>query len=265
MTPRQQRRLQQKLARKAEKRALRTDVPSTAPVSAAQTEQRASATGRFAVSEAKLQANRANAQLSTGAVTPAGKQVISQNAVRHGLTGKFHVLAGESQSDFDQLLTSYMRTESPIDQEEVELVRQLAEATWLSARAVRCQNNCFVALESESLEEQKQAKKDLMLYMRYQSMHDRAYGRCSSELRRHRNERRRAERGFVSQKYREANERRKEAQENRKKELHELRQAIQISRQETIQIRNRIAAAKAERLELQNAAKKEVKTLAAAA
>ncbi len=212
MTPRQQRRLQQKLAHKA------------------------------LVSERKLEANRANAQLSHGPVSLTGKEIVSQNATRHGLTGTFHVLADESQSGFDQLLAGFMDAESPVDQEEVQLVQQMAEATWLSNRSLRFQDKCFPVLESGTLEEQKEAKKDLSLYLRYMSAHQRAYIRCSTELRRHRSERARAQRGFVSQKHRDE-------QENRKKELHEVRHAIQISRQERIQIQNRIAAAKADRLE----------------
>ncbi len=227
MTPRQQRRLQQKLAQKA------------------------------AVSERKLEANRANAQLSHGPVSSDGKEIVSQNATRHGLTGTFHVLADESQPAFDQLLAGYIDAESPVDQEEVQLVQQMAEATWLSHRSLRFQDKCFPALESGTPEEQKEAKKDLVLYLRYMSAHQRTYIRCSTELRRHRSERARAERGFVSQKYREAGERRRVEQENRKKELHEMRHAIQICRHERAQIQNRIAAAKADRLEL--------KTLPAAA
>ena len=36
-------------------------------------------------SPAQLAANRANAQLSTGPTSAAGKQIVSQNAVKHGL------------------------------------------------------------------------------------------------------------------------------------------------------------------------------------
>ncbi|HEX4749936.1 MAG TPA: hypothetical protein VH302_10375 [Bryobacteraceae bacterium] len=220
MTPRQQRRLEQKLARKA--------------------------------------ANRANAQLSHGPVTETGKQIVSQNATRHGLTGKFHVAADESQADFDQLLAGFLRAEAPFDSEEVEMVKQMAQSTWLSNRSIRLQDQCLVAIQSGTPEEQKQAKKDLSLYLRYMTTHDRAFIRYSTELRKRRNERQRAERGFVSQKLREA-------AEKRKTELHELRQVIANFRSERLEIRNRIATAKAERLELQNSAKKQPQTLAAAA
>lgn len=129
------------------------------------------------------------------------------------------------------------------------MVQQMAEALWLSRRCLRLQNDCFAALESGTPEEQKQAKKDLALYMRYQTTQDRTFVRYSTELRKRRNERARAERGFVSQKH-------KEAAECRRQELHTARQEVLNVKQEAQQIRNRLAAAKAEALELKNLSKK---------
>jgi len=124
MTARQQRRLEQKLARKAAKRAqgdgCSSYVPEPAPIS-----------------DAKLAANRANAQLSTGAVSQTGKAIVSQNATKHGLTGKFKVLACESQSEFDELLSGFLHAESPVGDDEIAMVHQMAEAVWLSRRSLR--------------------------------------------------------------------------------------------------------------------------------
>jgi hypothetical protein len=234
MTARQQRRMQQKAerrARKLERRrqsqmsAASSNAPDAVAPSSTSTvqEPKMPAANRAAISERKIAANQANAQLSTGPVSSGGKQIVSQNATRHGLTGVFHVLPSESQADFDALLSSFMRDEAPADQEEVQMVQYMAEATWLSRRAVRFQDQCFIAIESGSPEEQKQAKKDLALYLRYMAAHDRAYYRHSAELRRRRNERLRRERGFVSQQYREAAERRREATETRRQELHNLK------------------------------------------
>ena len=236
MTARQQRRLEQKLARKVAKRAQGNGCPLCAPEPTP-------------ISEAKLAANRANSQLSTGATTQTGKAIVSQNATKHGLTGKFKVLACESQSEFDELLSGFLHSESPTDENEVAMVHQMAEAVWLSRRCLRLQNDCFAALQSGTGEEQNQAKKDLALYMRYQTTQDRTFVRYSTELRKRRNERARAERGFVSQKHKEAAERRRE-------ELHTQRQELQNIKQETQKLRNRLVAAKAEALELTNLSKK---------
>ncbi|MBV9405301.1 MAG: hypothetical protein JO211_08145 [Acidobacteriaceae bacterium] len=244
MTARQQRRLEQKLARKAHKKEpLRTEVAQSLTL------WRPEESGRLAeptpVSEAKLAANRANAQLSTGASTETGKAIVSQNATKHGLTGKFKVLPCESQPEFDQLLAGFQRSEAPFDDDEIEMVHQMAEAFWLSRRCVRLQNDCFAALESGTPDEQRAAHKTLALYLRYQTTHDRTFSRYSTELRKRRNERARAERGFVSQKH-------KEAAEGRREELHAERQALLNFKQEAQKLRNRLAAAKAEALELKN-------------
>jgi len=234
MTPRQQRRLAQKLARKAEKKSPHTE-----------TEPRAEASGP--ISPAKLLANRANAQLSTGATTEEGKAIVSQNATKHGLTGKFKVLDSESQSEFDRLLAGFLRSEAPVGDDEIEMVHQMAEAFWLSRRSLRLQDGCFAALETGTPEEQRAAHKQLALFLRYQTAHDRTFTRYATELRKRRNERARAERGFVSQKY-------KEDAERRRQEMHVTRQEIQNVKQETQKLRNRLAAAKAEALELKNLA-----------
>jgi hypothetical protein len=254
MTPRQQRRLEQKLARKAVKKEQNraSQQPEVLPPP-------------HPISQAKLFANRANAQLSTGAVTPEGKAIVCQNATRHGLTGTFQVLPNESQADFDQLLAAYMSDEAPADQEETQMVQYMAEATWLSRRSVRLQDRSIIFIESGSPEEQKEAKKDLALYLRYMTAHDRAYARYAAELRKRRSERLKRERGFVSQQYREAAERRREENQNQKKQVYELRAKTQILRHERVMIQNRLATAKAERLELRNQAAKPAQSMSAAA
>jgi hypothetical protein len=203
----------------------------------------------MSASTAQVAANRLNAQLSSGPATETGKQIVSQNAIKHGLTGQFRVAPDESQQHFDELLAGFMQAEEPADQEEVQYVQYMAEATWLSRRAVRLQDQAILAMQCGTPEEQKQAGKDLALFLRYMTTHDRAYSRYATELRKHRNDRIKAERGFVSQKL-------KEAADRRRQELNEARQALQNAKLEGQAIRNRLNAAKAEALELNNLAKK---------
>jgi hypothetical protein len=259
MTPRQQRRLAQKLARKAAKKQMKIPEPATVQTEpealAPSTEPQAQET---VISQAKLTANRSNAQLSTGPTSESGKAIVSQNATRHGLTGKFKVLPSESQSEFDQLLAGFLRAEKPVGDDEIAMVHQMAESVWLSRRSLRLQNDCFLILECGTPEEQRAAHKSLALFVRYQTTHDRTFCRYATELRKRRNERARMERGFVSQKHKEAAERRRD-------EMHQMRQALQNVKQQSIEIRNRVSAAKAEALEIKNQAKKSPETMRAAA
>ena len=239
MTARQQRRLEEKLARKAQKVGQAVLPAQDVLVAQVQT----------SISEAKLAANRANAQLSTGATTEAGKAIVSQNATKHGLTGNFKVLPSESQSEFDQLLAAFLRSEAPAGDDEIQMVHQMVEALWLSRRCVRLQNDCFAALETGTDEEQRAAHKSLALYTRYQTTQDRTFSRYLIELRKRRNERARTERGFVSQKL-------KEAADLRRQETHQTRQELQNVKLQGVEIRNRLAVAKAEAVELKNQATK---------
>ena len=243
MTARQQRRVQQKAARKALRK---TEPGAGCPPGNADPTGFAAA---VPVSAAKRAANVANAQLSTGATSPEGKAVVSQNSTKHGLTGKFKVLPCESQSEFDQLLAGFVRSEVPVGDDEIEMIHQMTEALWLSRRCVRLQNDCFAAFDFGTPEEQRAAQKSLLLYIRYQTTQDRTFFRYATELRKRRNERARVERGFVSQKH-------KEAVDQRQQETHQARQALQNAKQEGQKIQNRLAAAKAEALELKNAARK---------
>jgi hypothetical protein len=213
-------------------------------------------------SSAQLAANQANAQLSTGPVTPEGKAAVSQNATVHGLTGKFHVLACESQAEFDQLLKGFLRSEQPQGEDEISMVHEMAECAWLSRRCVRMQNQCWAAIESGSEEEQRTAHKKMSLYMRYQTTHNRTFFRNATELRKRRNERRRVENGFVSQKLKAAAEARREQVEIRKQQLHQVRLECQRLRQQRMEINNQRAAAKLAR---QSPVQDRAKTMGAAA
>ncbi len=51
----------------------------------------------------QFQANRRNAQKSTGPKTPEGKAAVSMNALRHGLRARTVVLPGENREEFTQL------------------------------------------------------------------------------------------------------------------------------------------------------------------
>jgi hypothetical protein len=59
-------------------------------------------------SESKLEANRRNAQKSTGPKTEAGKLRSSQNALKHGLTAEHVILENEDAEAYNELLGDWL-------------------------------------------------------------------------------------------------------------------------------------------------------------
>lgn len=81
--------------------------------------------------DAQILANRANAALSTGPVTPEGKAAAARNSLSHGLSSnKFNVLPGENPDDFQALLDGLTQEYRPATPTEVFLVEEAARAQW---------------------------------------------------------------------------------------------------------------------------------------
>jgi len=179
--------------------------------------------------EKQVQANRENAQHSSGPTTEAGKAASSQNAFRHGLTGHtFFLLEWEDAQAFDRLQQGLREEHQPSTPTEQILVEKMAQHYWLSQRAQSLQT---VVMMDRPLDEEVQ--KELAPYIRYHAHYERLFQRALKDLLTLRAEKRKAEIGFVSQKAREAQNERSHAQETRrqseeirKQEQHKLKVAI---------------------------------------
>jgi hypothetical protein len=90
-------------------------------------------------------ASRANAQKSTGPLSDAGKQIVSSNALNHGLASSnpIHVALPGEEVAFAKHLESYRGTCAPANQLEEDLVRTLAESYWRLQRAHKLENALF--------------------------------------------------------------------------------------------------------------------------
>lgn len=87
------------------------------------------------------EANRANAQLSTGPSTPEGKQRSKLNAGRHGLTGQVACMPWEDRNEFNRFcegIVADYRAEGPI---EIQLAQSIAEDFWRLNRGRAWENN----------------------------------------------------------------------------------------------------------------------------
>ena len=78
---------------------------------------------------------RANGAKSKGPITPEGKAVSSQNAVKHAFTAyKAFVLQNESYAAFEALVLDLIKTHAPVGQHEEHLVWQIAGTIWRERR-----------------------------------------------------------------------------------------------------------------------------------
>jgi len=82
------------------------------------------------ISEAKLEANRANAKLSTGPVTPEGKKQSAKNAFRHGLTGQVALMPHEDAVEFNRFTKAIVDDYHPDGPIETQLAQNIAEDFW---------------------------------------------------------------------------------------------------------------------------------------
>ena len=80
---------------------------------------------------AQVLANQANARLSTGPKTDAGKAAVSQNATSHGLSSaSFTLLPHENPEEFASLLETLNQEYAPGCSSEDFLITEMARAQW---------------------------------------------------------------------------------------------------------------------------------------
>ncbi len=95
-------------------------------------------------------ANRKNAQSSTGPKTPEGKAISSQNGVKHGFFAKNDVISGEDPAAYEQHRQDIYDEFAPMTPTESVLTQRIASLSWRLMRADRLQtttiNTLVVAL-----------------------------------------------------------------------------------------------------------------------
>jgi hypothetical protein len=102
---------------------------------------------------AQIEANRRNAQLSTGPRTPEGKAASSQNALKYGMLARQLVIQGqylqESAEEFQSFWTEYREQLAPVGPLEEMLVDQIVALNW-RMRRVRAAESGEIALNMDA-------------------------------------------------------------------------------------------------------------------
>jgi hypothetical protein len=77
-----------------------------------------------------IASNRKNARKSCGPKTLEGKNVVRQNALKHGLTAKTLVVLGECEADFQEMADQHLAVFQPRNGVELEFCKTFTLAAW---------------------------------------------------------------------------------------------------------------------------------------
>ncbi|MEN6336312.1 MAG: hypothetical protein ABFE01_18820 [Phycisphaerales bacterium] len=101
-------------------------------------------------SVAQIEANRSNAQKSTGPRTAEGKATASHNAVKHGLLAEQVVIHGEDPVEFDLYRQGMLAELAPEGAVEMMLAERAVSLAWRLRRAERLQSAVFATVYREN-------------------------------------------------------------------------------------------------------------------
>jgi hypothetical protein len=85
-------------------------------------------------SESQITANRANATLSTGPITEAGKTKSAHNALKTGLTGRTILLPTDDRAIYLHHVARFFTKYQPLTDDEKSLTQSVADTEWRLAR-----------------------------------------------------------------------------------------------------------------------------------
>ena len=128
-------------------------------------------------------ANMANAQKSTGPVTPAGKARSAMNSRTHGLCAKDVVIGPEEQADYHAMLEAYLLELDPDGPIEQTLFSEIVGAAWQLGRVQHMETEACAGKSSytEILDDDTLQKK-LDRLARHHTRIERTFHRCLKQL-----------------------------------------------------------------------------------
>ena len=141
---------------------------------------------------AQINANRANAQKSTGPRSVEGKSASRFNALKHGIDAASIVIPGEDPADYDALAAHYLHEYRPQSASESFHVDTMLRADWHKRRLQNVEADLYHTVLAESpgnslaavLLAESPAAKLLARVQRQIAAFERTWHRANTELRR---------------------------------------------------------------------------------
>jgi hypothetical protein len=103
----------------------------------------------ISTSQAQIDANRKNSQLSTGPSTPAGKAKSALNSVKTGLTGRTVLLPTDDAAAYETHVQRFIKDLKPVGPREHALAQALADNAWRAERIVSLEMAIFARGRSQ--------------------------------------------------------------------------------------------------------------------
>ncbi len=146
----------------------------------------------MSTSAAKAQANRANAKLSTGPRTEAGKAATSQNALKFGLFSTTNCVQPHEQDEYNQVCAQLWDSLNPVGLVEELHATEVVRCAWRLRRCAHAEGSLLALVHHEFVKglyptAPPDVFLDPMLYpsaLAVQSSVDRARGQAQSAMRR---------------------------------------------------------------------------------
>ena len=95
------------------------------------------------ISQKQLEANRRNAQRSTGPKTDEGKKIAALNARRHSLTGQVTAMTEADRIMHDAFSAALVESLAPEGAMETQLAQRIATDSWRLNRISAVEDNLF--------------------------------------------------------------------------------------------------------------------------
>ena len=146
----------------------------------------------MSISEAQLNANRANAQSSCGPSSAEGKAKSSMNALKTGLTGQTVLLPTEDVTVYQAFLDSLFTQWAPATDEENRLTQTIADTEWRLARIAPLEAGIFAVGHLEQPDwffaETDKQKREFLMNAKIQLLYEKPLKNLALQERRLRNQ-----------------------------------------------------------------------------
>ncbi|MBI5281583.1 MAG: hypothetical protein HY858_07885 [Candidatus Solibacter usitatus] len=132
-------------------------------------------------SAAQVLANQANAKLSTGPVTDAGKSIAAQNSRKHGFTARTLIVPDEDRAAFETMRAQLVKDVRPEGALEDALFERLLLASWNLQRITRHESRLLD--ETDPFAPDSPAAAGFDRLVRYRRDLERSFSSALAELR----------------------------------------------------------------------------------